>query len=163
MSNKTFRLVDKMVADSLPDESSNVDYVGNFFTYAKAGLYGINVLPTVTVERIAENSDIYAMLEEPSADIRVSAFDGFGVLTAGWAAPIVDGEDEPNVPPSQHPERVRVRLFSYCDHDGVVHSSCRFADGREMAFDENQARGAMRDAMADLYEASQAFKKIFEQ
>ena len=153
--NKTFKKVDKMVADTLPKSDS-------LFTYAKAGLYGINVLPTVTVERIAENGDIYAMLEETSADIKVSAFDGFGVLTSGWAAPIEKGEDGPSVAPSQHPEKVRVRLFSYCDSEGAVHSSVKFGDGRETVYDENQARGSMRDAMVDLHQASLAFKKIFE-
>ena len=43
-----------------------------------------------------------------------------------------------------------------------MHSSIRFGDGRETVYDENQARGSMRDAMADLHEASVAFKKIFE-
>ena len=152
--NKTFKKVDKMVADTLPKSDS-------LFTYAKAGLYGINVLPTVTVERIAEHGDIYAMLEETSADIKVSAFDGFGVLTSGWAAPTVNGEDT-DVAPSKHPERVRVRLFSYCDSEGAFHSSVKFGDGRETVYDENQAKGSMRDAMVDLHQASLAFKKIFE-
>ena len=152
--NKTFKKVDKMVADTLPKSDT-------LFTYAKAGLYGINVLPTVTVERIAEHGDLYEMLEEPSTDIKVSAFDGFGVLTSGWATPTVNGEDN-GVAPSKHPERVRVRLFSYCDSEGAVHSSIKFGDGRETVYDENQARGSMRDAMVDLHQASLAFKKIFE-
>ena len=153
--NKTFKKVDKMVADTLPKSDT-------LFTYAKAGLYGINVLPTVTVERIAEHGDLYEMLEEPSTDIKVSAFDGFGVLTSGWAAPLPKDGDDFEGPPSQHPEKVRVRLFSYCDSEGAVHSSIKFGDGRETVYDENQARGSMRDAIVDLHQASIAFKKIFE-
>ena len=83
------------------------------------------------------------------------------MLTSGWAAPIENG-DSNIIAPSQHPERVRVRLFSYCDSEGAVHSSVRFGDGRETVYDENQAKGSMRQAMADLHEASVAFKKIFE-
>jgi hypothetical protein len=149
--NKTFRKVDTMVADTLPKSNT-------LFTYEKASLYGINVLPTINVVKIQENGDIYEMLQEPSADILVSAYDAFGVLTSGWAAPIT----EDDTPPSKNPERVRVRLFCYCDSEGKVHSSIRFADGRETMFDEDQAKGAMRNAMADLYGASVAFKKIFE-
>lgn len=154
--SKTFKKVDKMVADSLPESDTDT-----LFTYAKASLFGINVLPIITVVKIKEHGDIYEMLEEPSTDILVSAYDGFGVLTSGWAAPIENG-DSSIVAPSQHPERVRVRLFSYCDSEGAVHSSVRFGDGRETVYDENQAKGSMRDAMADLHEASVAFKKIFE-
>jgi len=153
--SKTFRKVDKIVNESIPKSDT-------LFTYGKAHLYGINLIPNIDVVKLQENGDIYEMLQEPSADMLVSAYDGFGVLTSGWAAPIEKGEDEPNVAPSKHPERVRVRLFSYCDNEGEVHSSIRFGDGRETVYDENQARGAMRDAMADLHQASVAFKKIFE-
>ena len=153
--SKTFRKVDKMVNESIPKSDT-------LFTYGKAHLYGINLIPNIDVVKLQENGDIYEMLQEPSADMLVSAYDGFGVLTSGWAAPIEKGEDEPSMAPSKHPERVRVRLFSYCDNEGQVHSSVRFGDGRETMFDENQARGSMRDAMADLHQASVAFKKIFE-
>ena len=149
--NKTFRKVDKMVANTLPESNT-------FFTYEKASLYGINVLPMIDVVKIQENGDVYELLQEPSADILVSAYDGFGVLTSGWAAPL----SQDDTPPSKSPERVRVRLFCYCDSEGKVHSSIRFADGRETMFDEDQAKGAMRNAMADLHDASIAFKKIFE-
>jgi hypothetical protein len=151
--NKTFRKVDSMLAQEIPKSDT-------VFTYEKAHLYGINVIPKITIAKIQENGDIYEMLQEPSADILVSGYDAFAVLTSGWAAPIANGE--PEVAPSKHPERVRVRLFSYCDSEGAIHSSIRFGDGRETMYDENQARGAMRDAMADLYDASRAFKKIFE-
>jgi len=152
--SKTFRKVDKIVNESIPKSDT-------LFTYSKAHLYGINLIPNIDVVKLQENGDIYEMLQEPSADMLVSAYDGFGVLTSGWAAPIAN-DDEDNVAPSKHPERVRVRLFSYCDNKGQVHSSIRFGDGRETVYDENQARGSMRDAMADLHEASVAFKKIFE-
>jgi len=152
--SKTFRKVDKIVNESIPKSDT-------LFTYGKAHLYGINLIPNIDVVKLQENGDIYEMLQEPSADMLVSAYDGFGVLTSGWAAPIAsDGDD--TVAPSKHPERVRVRLFSYCDNEGEVHSSIRFGDGRETVYDENQARGSMRDAMADLHQASVAFKKIFE-
>ena len=152
--SKTFRKVDKMVNESIPKSDT-------LFTYSKSHLYGINLIPNIDVVKLQESGDIYEMLQEPSADMLVSAYDGFCVLTSGWAAPIAN-DDEDDIAPSKHPERVRVRLFSYCDNEGQVHSSIRFGDGRETVYDENQARGSMRDAMADLHEASVAFKKIFE-
>ena len=152
--SKTFRKVDKIVSESLPKSDT-------LFTYGKAHLYGVNLIPNIDVVKLQENGDIYEMLQEPSADMLVSAYDGFGVLTSGWAAPVTH-DDEDEIAPSKHPERVRVRLFSYCDNEGEVHSSIRFGDGRETVYDENQARGSMRDAMADLHQASVAFKKIFE-
>jgi len=152
--SKTFRKVDKIVNESIPKSDT-------LFTYGKAHLYGINLIPNIDVVKLQENGDIYEMLQEPSADMLVSAYDGFGVLTSGWAAPIENGDDN-SIAPSKHPERVRVRLFSYCDSEGAVHSSVRFGDGRETVYDENQAKGSMRQAMADLHKASVAFKKIFE-
>lgn len=153
--NKTFKKVDKMVADTLPKSDT-------MMALGKAALYGINTVTGINVNKIMENGDIYEMLQEPSTDILVSAYDAFGVLTSGWAAPLPKNEEESEVAPSQHAERVRVRLFVYCDSAGKVHSSIRFGDGRETMYDENQASGSLRDAMVELYDASVAFKKLFE-
>lgn len=152
--NKTFKKLDTMIADSLPKSDT-------LLTYSKTCLYGVDVLPNISYKKITEEADVYEMLEAPSMKAVVSAFDGFAILTAGWAAPITDDEDDAQneIAPSQHPERIRVRLLAYCDTEGMVHSSIRFGDGREVVYDSGKARGTLAEAMWQLWEEGTEFKK----
>jgi len=91
------------------------------------------------------------------------------VLTCGWAAPIdrsdqchddddddaegdddVEGDDE-KLPPSQHPQRRRVRLVVVVGDQGVG-SVLRFADApKEIVTDAGSARGSLADAVNNLW------------
>jgi hypothetical protein len=90
------------------------------------------------------------------------------VLTCGWAAPIDkshksaddndnddddDEDDDANekVPPSQHPQRRRVRLVAVVGDQGVG-SVLRFADTpKEIVTDAGSARGSLADAVTNLW------------
>ena len=145
----------KMEIFTAVDEQVEKYVVKNFddiFTLGKAQLFGIDIYKTVApiVQKIGDDKDVYEMLS-PMHAILGADYDAFGLVTTGWAAPTVDGKDD-GVKPSEHPERVRVRLFSFCDTDGRITSSLRFANKvGEVTYDENQARGAMRDAMLDFH------------
>jgi hypothetical protein len=123
------------------------------FTLGSAQLFGIDIYKTVDpiVQKIGDNKDVYEMLSPLNA-ILGADYDAFGVATTGWAAPLPSNGKDDGVPPSQHPEKIRVLLFSFCDTEGRITSSLRFANKvGEVTYDENQARGSMRDAMLDFH------------
>jgi hypothetical protein len=134
----------------------------DFYTLGKAQLFGIDVYKTVEpiVQKIGDNKDVYEMLSPMNA-ILGADYDTFGVMTTGWAAPLpADGKDD-GVAPSKHPERVRVRLFCFCDMEGRITSSLRFANKvGEVTYDENQARGSMRDAMLDFHHIAETCRLV---
>lgn len=129
------------------------------FELRRARLYGITVVdPTAVREHadgalritfLAEHPDVYQLLESPgSATVR--SFDAAVVLTTGWAAPLGD-DDEPEVAPSRHPERRRVRLVIVVG-DGGVASVLRFADAPDDTVrDAGAARGSLADAVNRLW------------
>lgn len=154
----------KMEIFTSVDEQVEKYVVKNFddiYTLGKAQLFGIDIYKTVDpiVQKIGDHADVYDMLS-PMHAILGADYDTFGLVTTGWAAPTVDGNDN-DVAPSKHPERVRVRLFCFCDTEGRVTSSLRFANKEgEVTYDENTARGAMRDAMLDFHYITETFRLV---
>jgi regulator of RNase E activity RraB len=145
------------------------------FDLKRARLYGISVVDVGGVNRLedgalritflAEHGDVYELIDAPTSAI-VRMFDAAVVLTCGWAAPIdrknesesddsdddVDDEDaNEKVPPSQHPQRRRVRLVVVVGDQGVG-SVLRFADTpKEIVTDAGSARGSLADAVTNLW------------
>ena len=151
-----FTAVDKQVEDYV------VKNFDDFFTLGKAQLFGIDIYKTVDpiVQKIGDNADVYEMLSPMNA-IFGADYDSFGVVTTGWAAPLPSNGKDDGVPPSQHADRVRVRLFSVCDMEGRITSSLRFANKvGEVTYDENQARGSMRDAMLDFHHIAETCRLV---
>ena len=154
----------KMEIFTAVDEQVEKYVVKNFddiFTLGKAQLFGIDIYKTVDpiVQKIGDHKDVYEMMSPMNA-ILGADYDAFGLVTTGWAAPIADYKDD-GVAPSKHPERVRVRLFSFCDTGGRVTSSLRFANKvGEVTYDENQARGSMRDAMLDFHHIAETCRLV---
>jgi len=135
------------------------------FDLPRARLYGVSIVDAVGVRAnhngalrisfLAEHGDVYELLDAPSSAI-ARMFDAAVVLTCGWAAPIdrdenPANEDSSEVPPSQHPQRRRVRLVvTVCD-DGVA-SVLRFADTPDdIVTDAGSARGSLADAVNNLW------------
>ena len=144
------------------------------FDLKRARLYGISVVDAGGVDRLedgalritflAEHGDVYELIDAPTSAI-VRMFDAAVVLTCGWAAPIDrshesgdnddadDDDDDANekVPPSQHPQRRRVRLVVVVGDHGVG-SVLRFADTpKEIVTDAGSARGSLADAVTNLW------------
>ena len=140
------------------------------FDLKRARLYGISVVDAGGVDRLedgalritflAEHGDVYELIDAPTSAI-VRMFDAAVVLTCGWAAPIdrsdaseddddADVDDE-KLPPSQHPQRRRVRLVVVVGDQGVG-SVLRFADApKEIVTDAGSARGSLADAVNNLW------------
>ena len=142
------------------------------FDLKRARLYGISVVDVGGVDRLedgalritflAEHGDVYELIDAPTSAI-VRMFDAAVVLTCGWAAPIdrsneindddddVDDVDDKKLPPSQHPQRRRVRLVVVVGDQGVG-SVLRFADTpKEIVTDAGSARGSLADAVNNLW------------
>jgi len=132
------------------------------FDLKRARLYGVAIVDpegmadnadgALRITFLAEHGDVYELLDAPTSAI-ARMFDAAVVLTCGWAAPVQDGNSDPEFsgPPSEHPLRRRVRLVvAVCD-DGVG-SILRFADSPdEVICDPGAARGSLADAVTNLW------------
>lgn len=129
--------------------------VGIDFNKGKAIAYGVLVNDdlNVQIEQIGSNGDIYDMLNNnPALATQVKNYDFITIETCGWAAPIRDDNDEDNdTPPSQHPERRRVRLLVSANTSLQFGSSITFNDDLENpVYDYGDARGALAEAIEDF-------------
>lgn len=129
--------------------------VGVDFNKGKAIAYGVLVNNdlNVQIEQIGSNGDIYDMLNDnPSLAAEVKNYDFITIETCGWAAPINNDNDEDNdVPPSQHPQKRRVRLLVSANSSLQFGSSITFNDDLENpVYDYGDARGALAEAIEDF-------------
>lgn len=121
------------------------------FNLPEAMLVGINTTTTgVKVQpELARHGDIYQLIDNVNK-FTVQGFDALGLVTCGWAAPIAQGQTEPDVAPSEHAQRRRVRLFVCVNREGMA-SVLRFQDDAEnTVIDEGQASGPLADAVKSL-------------
>ncbi len=143
------------------------------FDLPRARLYGVSIVNAngvashedgaLRISFLAEHGDVYELLDAPSSAI-ARMFDAAVVLTCGWAAPIArqdhddhaahdtsDDASDDTVPPSQHPQRRRVRLVVVVCDDCVA-SVLRFADTPDdIVTDAGSARGSLADAVNNLW------------
>lgn len=98
--------------------------------------------------------DIYNAIES-AHDSPIAAVDykggysAVGAFTSGWAAPIAEGQSEPDTLPSEHPERRRVTLISVYTTKNSA-NIIRFEDGTEFTDEDGEGRGALAEAMFTL-------------
>ena len=122
------------------------------FDLPQAMLVGINVTQAGDVKiqpELASHGDIYQLIESVEKSV-IQGFDALGLITCGWAAPITQGQNEPDQAPSTHPERRRVRLFVCVNRQGVA-SVLRFQDDAENPItDEGEAKGPLAEAVQSL-------------
>lgn len=116
------------------------------FAPAKASLWILN--DNNKVKSVKENNDVYDLLDDFDTLETVKDCASFTILTSGWAAPI--NETDENNPPSEHPEKRRVRLIVHATEFGVA-SVMRFKDdASEIVTDDGNARGSLAEAVMDL-------------
>jgi len=99
-----------------------------------------------------EHGDVYDLLDSDDSRAVAKVSDYVALVTCGWASPIKDSDDpEQGVAPSQHPDRRRVRLMVFAGKDGWA-SVMRFSDTPdETITDDGTARGALAEALLDLF------------
>lgn len=117
----------------------------------KTQLVGVKLIEqNVVCEKITEYSDIYEMLG--ASGHHSEKFDGYdliAVLTAGWAAPNNNDEHQ-NTPPSEHPERRRVKLAMVGYTAEQTSSVLSFDDTQELIYSCGQGQGALQDAFEQM-------------
>ena len=121
------------------------------FHLPEAMLVGINTTTQgVKIQpELARHGDIYQLIDSVNK-FTVQGFDALGLVTCGWAAPITEGQTEPDGAPSAHPQRRRVRLFVCVNREGMA-SVLRFQDDAdEQVLDAGEAGGPLADAIAEL-------------
>jgi len=108
----------------------------------------------IQFEKIDSAYDIYEMLDTDNETLvsQINQYDMITVATCGWAAPISEEEDEySDLPPSQHPKKRRVRLFTSANTAGKIGSSIMFSDDIDNpVYDYGSARGSMAEAVVNL-------------
>ena len=120
--------------------------VGNMYDLKWASVWVANT--NGEVDCVAKSPDVYALLEDEETFNAIDGYDTFSILTCGWAAPVETTDED--TPPSQHPEKRRVRLLVHATEFGVA-SVLRFKDKNdEIVTDEGQARGSLADAVMEL-------------
>lgn len=116
------------------------------FSVIKASLWLLN--DNNKIKSVKENRDVYDLLDDFDTLESIKDCASFTILTAGWAAPINETNDD--MPPSQHPEKRRVRLIVHATEFGVA-SVMRFKDkANEIVTDDGKARGSLAEAVMDL-------------
>jgi hypothetical protein len=149
---QTLREIDQAVAEK----------IGDTFELPTSKLFAVDYVrgEVPAIRQVAEDSDIYGMLEDTFNAVLLfdSGYNGFAIVTTGWAAPINKDDDADNeVAPSQHPERKRVRLMTMM-HNGKMGSSIRFTGDKTVTYDEGNAMGSLASAMQDMYDIVRALK-----
>jgi hypothetical protein len=102
---------------------------------------------------VAQGDDVYDLLDRVDPK-ELSRFGAVGLVTCGWAAPLPKDYDKEQMdsidtPPSQHPEKRRVRLFICASRDNMA-SVIRFQDQDEVVVDEGEAVGPLANAVQHL-------------
>ena len=104
---------------------------------------------------VHKERDVYDLLECAETAEIVSLYKYIAVLVGGWAAPL--GEDnkhaDESLKPSEHPQRRRMKLCIVADPYNVG-SLLRFSDNEEFIYDDGKAKGALADAVKNLFARS---------
>jgi len=120
-----------------------------------ATLVGIKVLENGEreMELLASNGDVYQLMnrisESPKTKKALKNFQLIALLTAGWAAPIKE-EDEDNIAPSQHPDRIRVKMTLLGNTVQQYSSTLTFSGKDEIMYDYMNANGSLAEGFEEL-------------
>ena len=145
LTNSQFELIVQQIQDKIDYEFDS--------KYAKIFGVMLNDNLDIQFEPIKTGADVYDLINDsPELFAAVNEYDLITIATCGWAAPISNDNDEGNdLPPSQHPEKRRVRLLTTANSNSQFGSSISFKDNpNEPVFDYGNAKGALADAIMEL-------------
>ena len=145
LTNSQFELIVQQIQDKIDYEFDS--------KYAKIFGVMLNDNLDIQFEPIKTGADVYDLINDsPELFAAVNEYDLITIATCGWAAPISNDNDEGNdLPPSQHPEKRRVRLLTTANTNSQFGSSISFKDNpNEPVFDYGNAKGALADAIMEL-------------
>ena len=124
-------------------------YSVNRFEAKKAEMFALSA--DGFIRSLGKYGDVYEGLEKIGEQHTLASEETAVVCqTCGWASPI-EGEPTGNeVPPSQHPQKRRVRLTVLATRSNQMVSSIVFADTPdESIYDFGSARGSLADALKE--------------
>lgn len=118
-----------------------------------ARIYAINALDDadlseLELELVNTHGDVYDLLDNSDLSYVLKANTHIMVMTCGWAAPLAKSDEELDaLPPSEHPQRRRVRLAIVANQEGIM-NVLRFEDNAgETVLDAGKASGSLADAI----------------
>ncbi len=123
-------------------------YIDDSYDLETASVWVLNDIDNAI--KLTDNKDIYELLGSKTTLTKLINHknDGFAVVTCGWAASLDDCDE--NMPPSQAPNKRRVRIVIGANKKGIV-SILRFQDKTdEKVIDENTAKGALAEAVNNI-------------
>jgi hypothetical protein len=118
-----------------------------------AKIYAVNAsdgadLSELELELVDSHKDVYDLLDNSDLSYVLKANSHIMVMTCGWAAPLAKSTEELDaLPPSEHPQKRRVRLAILANREGIM-SVIRFQDDDETILDAGKATGSLADAIA---------------
>lgn len=146
LTNTTDLSVAEIVALLGADHLSPTPTLGNSPTKARVAPVAFHDGHPIWIKDMEQcGGDVYDLLDNVTPD---KSANYYGVITAGWASPVADGD---NTPPSQHPERRRVELLVVVSRDGSIASALSMAGNDELTIDEGKAQGALADAVGAIF------------
>lgn len=93
------------------------------------------------------NDDVYDALHDIATTTKKDKnCVGLYVDTSGWAAPLKEDGSLPDVPPSEHEDRFRVRLTIVITDEGIASAMGR-SDTNEVLYDDGQATGGLQTSL----------------
>lgn len=102
------------------------------------------------VRLLEQYSDVYEALDKVGQKHTLNDEElGLVCVTCGWASPTFGDNAGNDIPPSQHPQRRRVRLVCLGTKTGQMASVVSFQDDEEEVIDYGQAKGSLADAVKD--------------
>lgn len=143
----------------LAEEIVSGDLVGRYgddFTIPNAVAYSVTEHDEgVSVTFVQTSPDVYDLLADPNMFGVAKVSDYLLFVTTGWAAPIPNGENT-DTPPSQHPERRRVRLTMFANRDEIA-SVLAFQDEPNDKIVTSEGEGNLAEAVNNLFVLADLF------
>lgn len=109
---------------------------------------------------ISKGGDVYELIDRLKNDESSLIWDAIAVTTTGWAAPIdpANQNKDEDVPPSQHPDRVRVYLMSIVTPDQKIASILKLDNEEEPSYDTS-GTGNLADSLKSIYKKGKTFNE----
>lgn len=143
----------QLEANKLEEITRNIyESTDNMRSDKKTQLVGVKLIESKTVvcEKITDYGDIYEMLQASSSHSeKFEGYDLIAVLTAGWAAPVNNDEDD-NIAPSEHKDRRRVKLALVGYTSKQTASIIAFDGDPEYVYSAGDGKGALQEAFEEM-------------
>jgi hypothetical protein len=121
-------------------------------------LYGfLYVDSQVVCTKLIDGPDVYEIISTGIKKQIADQWHNIALYTEGWAAP--PSKDNPDLPPSQHPEAKRVRLLCILSQDSDVIESIISLDKQDSVYDSS-GQGKLADSLKQLRNFKEGYDNV---